>query len=153
MFSIPRSRLSTWERSGGDSGGVRPTLTAGEGSRNGVPALKVTAHDKPNEANRTPGVISGMKNRAEARGPRPDHSSAMMRGTNSRQPPAASASAFGTQRRTCERIQLSEAHTAATSCSPQMSTAIPRGFLPAPSPASTVTMPNITKVAGQYHPK
>ena len=69
----------------------------------------------------------------------PDHSSATTRGTNSRQPPAASACAFGIQRRTCERIQLSEYHTSATSSWPQMSSAIPRCFLPASSPASTVT--------------
>ena len=74
----------------------------------------------------------------------PDHSSGTMRGTYSRQPPAASASAFGTQRRTCERIQLSEAHTSATSFSPQTSTAIPRGFLPDLSPARTVTSLSIS---------
>ena len=36
-------------------------------------------------------------------------------------------------------------HTAATSFSPQMSSAIPRGFLPAPSPASTVTSLSISR--------
>ena len=41
-----------------------------------------------------------------ARGSR--HSSGTVRGTRSRQPPSASALSFGIQRRTCERIQLSE---------------------------------------------
>ena len=73
------------------------------------------------------------------------HSSGTWRGTRSRQPPAASALAFGIQRRTCARIQPSEYHTAVTFFSPQMSSAISRAVLPGPRPASTVTSLSISR--------
>ena len=56
--------------------------------------------DKPYRANRTPGAISRIMNQAGARGLSPGHSPVTTRGTNSRQPPSASARAFGIQRRT-----------------------------------------------------
>ena len=49
------------------------------------------------------------------------------------------------KRRTWERIQLSEAHTLATSSLPKTSSAAPRGFLPAPRLSSTVTSLSISR--------
>ena len=70
----------------------------------------------------------------------PRHSSGTWRGTRSRQPPSASALAFGIQRRTCARIQLSELHSEATLASPQMRSAIQRCDFSAAIPSSARKM-------------
>ena len=98
----------------------------------------------------TPAVDAAMRFPAAGRVGRPlrvrpavgvaRHGSGTWRGTRSRQPPAASAFAFGIQRRTWARIQLSELHSEATLASPQMRSAIQRCDFsarsrPAPTPA------------------